>query len=87
MLDTLTNLFSNLGTPVKAVITAVLSFAAVGFAAKPFLLAMKDFGSKKWPEGITWLAASIIVFALPVLFAIFVVFGVRIGTEAGTAFQ
>lgn len=87
MLDTLTNLFSNLGTPIKTFITALLTLIGLGFSAKPFINAMKDISDKKWVGGIVWLAAAIAIIAIPVLFAVFVIFGAKVGADVGTTFQ
>lgn len=87
MFNTLTNLISNAGEPIKLFIAGVLALLAFIFAVKPFVNLMKDVGDKKWGGAIAWLAAVIAIFAIPTLFIAIAFFGQKVGTDVSTVFQ
>lgn len=81
LFSTIENLLEAMGSPLETVVELVIGLIAVGFVIKPFISAVRAFGSGNWVEALES-GARIVAIAL---IAVIAVVGLRaLGEGSGS---
>lgn len=80
MFESIKSLVTSMTPDMKSLINVVLYIAAIAFAVKPGMIAMKNFSDAKWTDGLKYIGAVVAIFIIPVITTVMLL---TMGTKTG----